>query len=486
MSHPDVLFEHPPFGVVIRAREPSGFEVTASPGLVTKTIRDARGDVVGSLHGAHIAPEPGAFTATAEEIRLSAPVASPEDFVREAIDRIHGCYVARTHGALPERLYQDCGGSIPIVYCPASRRAASSPAMIFDDAEYEARLLRDRVERLIRREGRSGWISGYLTAHRDLFRLLPNHYLDLSTWQAHRYWPTPDTFTFGTGLEEAAQDVAARLKAFMLAASSTLRVAVTLTAGFDSRILLAACNGATDRIGFITGGKPDEGLDQTAAAELAARLGLRHRLVPFIHASPAAEALWDRRVGDAVREVNRSIHPTWFALEGYDAVATGMYGETGRSRLYRQDISTINDQSATARFVISRLTLPTDDDVLASVEAWLAPIAWAPRSVVLDLAFNELRFGSWAMGQGPAQGGAMLWLMPFAQRPIMDAFMAVPPEIKGTSALFERIGETLWPDAMRYPINRYGDYRDVTSKLKKLGNRESVIRFLRDRLAGWI
>jgi hypothetical protein len=125
---------------------------------------------------------------------------------------------------------------------------------------------------------------------------------------------------------------------------------------------------------------------------------------------------------------------------------------------------------------------------MAEIEQWLAPLqGWMAPAQLLDLAYIELRGASWAMAQAPAQKAVKWTFAPFAQRTIFDAFLRVPPEIKGPSALFERTATILWYEVMDFPVNRYGDLRDLfkfISQLKKLGKRERVVRFLRARMAG--
>ena len=42
-------------------------------------------------------------------------------------------------------------------------------------------------------EGVGAWIAGDDTAHRGVRRLLPNHALDLATWEYRRHWPVADS-----------------------------------------------------------------------------------------------------------------------------------------------------------------------------------------------------------------------------------------------------------------------------------------------------
>ncbi len=476
-----------PFGIA-GAADAAGsgprLRLRLSPGMQSLPIRLADGTRLGTLSGfvlrGHHGPGIGIG---GDAITVSMPVPDATAFEKTVLDHLHGLYVIETHDALPPRLYPDAGGGVPLVYCPESHRVASSAGMMFDDAEYRERFLAERHKRLIEKEISGSWIVGRNTAHRGLYRVMPNFYLDLETWTTRRFWPRRGEFELGLPLETAAEQVATAMQGYVEAAVDQYGlVCPTFTAGFDSRLILAASRNVHQRMRFFTMGQPGDGLDQDITAIIAGRLGLNHVYVPVRQADAAQMALWDRLVGDVVSEINRKIWPTLLGLEG-DLMFTGMYGETGRCRLYRYDAGTINDHPATAAFVLKRLTLPVDAELRPDIDDWVDGISWLPRSAVLDLAFNELRFGCWAMTQGPIQQALKLTMMPFAQRPIQAAFMAVPPLEKGTETLFTRIAELLWPETMTFAVNKYGDYRDVTAKLKKLFKRDHLVRFIRDRFA---
>lgn len=468
-----------PFGITHAANG----DVACSRGLRAYPLLDSRNQRVATVYGLLLRGWAGAgLHVTADAVRTDFPVADVDIFEGQVLPGLHGMFQAVTDAPLPHRLYLDTGGCIPAVYCTRSRRIASSAYMLFDREEYQQRFLADRYERLVVHEGH-GWIAGTLTAHADVWRLLPNHYLDLETLTTHRYWPDGADFPLDMPLETAAQTVAAALRGYIEACVREHDTAIMMTAGFDSRILIAASRNVADRISFITLGKAGDGLDQDMATVIARELHLTHRLQPQVPANAAQQQLWEQYVGHVVRERNRQDFPTLGALS-HDVILTGILGETGRSHLYKQDVDRVNDQPVTASAIVARLTLPPDPETLRTVEEWLDPIRMLPPSAILDLAYDELRGGSWAMAQSPIQK-AMKWsLMPFAQRQVLAAFMSVPPATKGKSALFQRIGEILWPEAMAFPINRYGDWRDHLGKLAKLTKRESIVRYFRNRMAG--
>lgn len=417
---------------------------------------------------------------TSETIPLAVPDAVT--FEREVIPRLAGAFLIITHDRLPPRIYLDPGGSLPIVFSPEDEVAGATPALFLDDRAYAARFDHALHDAMVVREGVGGWISGTLTAHRGVHRVLPNHYLDLATWTAHRYWPRATDFATWRSFDSAVTTITSALQAFTTAACREFRVALSLTAGFDSRLLLAGARDALPACSFFTFTAPGGQIDVDVSQRLAEHFALRHRVLPVQEATEAEQVLWDRTVGNCMLEQNRITHPTLRAIDA-DAIMTGMYGELGRCRLYRQDLDEINSSVIDTGFVVSRLTLPSCRQMLANLETWFEGVAELPNSVILDLAFLELKFGSWAMGQHPLQNALKLHFQPFAQRDVLDAFLGVTPSEKGTERLFRVCIERLWPELTEIPVNKYGDYRDYLVVFGKLTNPTRVRRFLRDRLA---
>ena len=413
---------------------------------------------------------------------LHPALTNVDAFEREVLPRLAGAFLIVTHDPLPARVYLDPGGSLPLVFSPADRRAAASTALLLDDAAYEARFNHPLHDAMVVSEGVGGWITGDLTAHKGVYRVLPNHCLDLETWTSHRYWPRKDTFESWMPLGEAAEKAATAMLRFTTLASQGFRVALSLTAGFDSRLLLASAKDSLSRCSFYTFTAPGGQIDVDVAQDLARRFSLRHQLLTVEGATDEQQAIWDRTVGHCMSEQNRLTHTTLHKVDA-DAVMVGMYGELGRCRLYRQDRDSINAESIDARFVLSRLTLPDFPESLASVETWFDGISDLPNSVILDLAFLELKFGNWAMGQHPMHNSIRLHLLPFAQRDVFEAFLGVEPSEKGTEELFRACIERLWPELLEVPVNKYGNYRDYLAVLGKLSSPSRVRRFLRDRFA---
>lgn len=472
-----------PFGIYLNRGDSGGsFVLRGSSHLSSFTVRDSEQRAVATVVGILLFDPDRDITFREDEICCDFPIVCDSDFEEKVLDHIVGRFVVLTNAPLSPRLYPDVGATIPIVYDADAHIAASSAWMLFEPGQYYERLQDDIFERHVKREAGGAWLTADLTAHKGVRRVLPNHFLDLVRWETVRFRPRLTNFSLELGIDEAAEEIGTLLSRYMATACRQFRLGVTLTAGFDTRLLLAATHGLTDKVRFFTFDFHRRSMDIHIAVRLSEVLGLNFDTVPVVHASRDEQTRWDQYVGHATREINRLIHPTMHLLD-FDAIVTGMYGEIGRSRLYRQDFAKINNRKITADFVLSRLTLPKTSVFLSAVETWLSSLPGLPPSAILDLAFNELRFGSWAMAMQPIQSAIQLELMPFAQHGIQNAFMRVRPELKTTKALFRRCADFLWPDTLHVPVNKYGDYRDLTSKVHKIFDKGKLLRHVRDRFA---
>jgi hypothetical protein len=465
-----------------RVLEAAGVKVAFDRRFRVVELRDTQQTPFAVMIGFPYEQERGDFL---PEGTLTVPLGNGDvvtAFETTVIPRLAGSFILLTFGPLPPRVYLDPGGSLPLVFLAERKIAAASPALILDDAEYAERFQQDLHRATILDEGVGGWISGDLTAHRGVLRVLPNHFLDLVHWKAQRHWPKPEDFRSWMPFEQGVARASEALSRFTSAVARNFSVALTMTAGNDSRLLLASARNVAAQCEFVTFNHDTAKMDVDIAQALSRMAGVKHRVIQVIEADAQQQERWNRAVGDTVVEGNRASHPTLREVHS-DTLLTGMYGEIGRCRLYRQDLATINSERIESDFVIERLTLPHHPLTDAAFARWFDGVRGLPNSVILDLAFLELKFGNWAMGQHPAQNALKFHFLPYAQRQVLDSFMGVDPVEKTTERLFSACIRYLWPELCSMPINRYGDYRDHLVKLSKLTRPSRVRRFLRDRFA---
>lgn len=460
----------------------NGAWIAYDPEFRVSVLQDRSGREIGTTVG-YVYSEFSKDFLPAGQTILPVDIETPDDLETLVLSRISGVFVLLTAERFPARLYPDHAGAMSIVYSPDMHQAASSVALLLDEAEYRARFRADMHQALVLHETSGGWIPGTLTAHQGVWRLLANHYLDLSTWSAPRFWPRIGDFATWRDFKTASTQAAEAIADFSNAVFRNFKTSATLTAGFDTRLVVAGCRENIDHCTFFTVTAPGAEMDVDISQDIAARFGLPHRILKTDEATPEQLAIWDRMAGDCMIEAPRRTHQTLRQMTESDVVLTGLYGEVGRCRYYRQDYLAINDSKIDVRFVINRLTVPEHPDVVENLQLWLDELAGQPNSVILDISLHELKLGGWAMGQRPMTSSVKFAFMPFTQRAVLDAFIGVAPVEKGTKALFWAIINHLWPELSVFPINKYGDYRDYLVLWKKLTNPVRVRRYLRDRFA---
>jgi hypothetical protein len=459
---PDIQFETLET-IAVEFRRPLGF----------RRILDERGELVGAVLGRPIGLDKEMVPGEA----ISVPGVSKQDIV-SIVERIHelaGQYAIIIDNGDSARLYLDPGGSLSTVFDRRQGRAGSTAAMLLEPRQYAERF-RDDLFRGAR-VARDGWLPAGLTAHDGIERVLPNHYLDLSSWVQVRHWPA------GRIAERSDPDVAClEIMNVVRNTIATMRrrgaVAVALTAGNDTRLLLSACRDMTDEIDFVTvdGGSR---LDRDTAAALAARFGLRHRILTQMKASPEQAQEWLARTGHCVGGPNMLYHPSIAALRGRGCFVGGVGGEVGRGFFWRPTDK--EPFRLTAEGLVGRFGLPGHPDMHEAVAAWLASLEGLDPLQQLDLAYIEHRLGCWAFAQAYANPG-IHHVYPLVSRFVFEAALSLPVAWRASDRMVTRSIELTWPELLEIPRNRYGDWRDKKRLVMRATKKPYLVaRWLRKR-----
>ena len=178
-------------------------------------------------------------------------------------------------------IFHDAGGLRQICYAfdaEHNRLWCASQAELLSEA---AKLTPDLaalsfIEELAERTP-AYWWPGNRLPFTSAKALLPNHRLDLLDGECQRYWPYSERESLPES--EVCRRACNKLSGVMRAASNRSQLAVGLTAGWDSRLLLAAARDITDSLTYFTERSaqmaPDHN-DVVIPRKLARRLGLKH------------------------------------------------------------------------------------------------------------------------------------------------------------------------------------------------------------------
>jgi hypothetical protein len=437
-------------------------------------VRDATGTHLGVLLGRPVDMKAGRLLR--DEVTLAGRLGDARDadrFVEEQIYALSGSFLFVLDVAGVRRLYLDaCGSRSAVFDRQAGLAGATAPLLLGPEATAE-RFDRELYEALdIRHEG---WFPAGLTAHRGVERVLVNHYLDLDSWTQHRHWPTAPIAPAADPQTACARVLdATRRTVEALGAAEPL--AVALTAGNETRVILAACRSLAPGLEFVTArGAAAAGLDLDRARELAERFGLRHSVLPHRRADAEEAADWHRRAGLCIGGPNMWNHPTVSPLAGRTFIA-GFGGEIGRAFFWRR-----SDTAATAidaDRLLPRFGMPFHPRVRDAVAAWMPGVERFDAFLKLDLAYMELRMGCWAYAQSYVMPD-IPEVSPMISRESFSAMLSLDPQARRGNAVTLTSIRMAWPELLALPINRYGDYRDQLHLARRVWDHKHVRKKLR-------
>jgi hypothetical protein len=297
---------------------------------------------------------------------------------------------------------------------------------------------------------------GTATAFNEILHLLPNHCLNLTTGKCSRYWPTSPIEA--RGLDEGADEAIAILQGLMAAASNRFDLVLGMTAGYDSRIVLAASRNFLDNLSGITvrqRGMTDSHQDLVIAARLLGRLGLRHKIVKAL---PSMSDAFSTRFKENVFLAHDHYGPDAEALLNcYDrqkVVVTGSGAEVTREP-FRKRIDA-NKKHYTAQDLSQLQWMGSNHFAIQSFQQWLDGRGEPYNIHLLDLFSWEQSHGNWLAGT--QMEFDIAWrdiFTPFNCRELLVCLLSVDECYRSAPdyTVFKLLIEKMWPELMREPIN---------------------------------
>lgn len=405
-------------------------------------------------------------------LRVASLLSAGIDATAETVlDRLGGRFLLLLTISSEGRIYPDCAAQVPCVYSPEKGMAGSTADVILPDVEYEALFRRDLYSALDIEN--DGWFPGGLTAHEGVERLLPNHVLDLRDWSQKRYWPTEPverTQSPENSLEEISQIIRIQLEALL---NGPKKVAQALTAGNETRLMLACARPYLDAIEFVTlEGDTPRADDTVISRRIAHDLALNHSMLPRVVADEATVAHYMRRGGHCVGGPNRLTHPSLAPLRDGHVFVGGAIGEVGRAFFWHGEDR--QDTLLTEEMLVGRMGLPAQPMLEDRLNDWLKRLQEVDSLIALDLAYLEQRVGPW--------GGAQMFSDPTLIRhnPLgttrsIKLMLGLPDAWKRESMLTSGIIRMHWPELLSYPFNSQGAVRDLLKQLGRAARRPQLI-----------
>jgi len=366
------------------------------------------------------------------------------------------CVIAEMDGEV--RLFTDAAGLRQVMYAPVEGTVwCASQAHVLAEAlgfAFDPEALSFAASPAIL-DAPDYWWPGDRTPYSGIRRLLPNHFLDLKTGECRRFWPVEALSPLP--LEVVVPRASRRLSQLVQAAARRFELSLSLTAGWDSRLVLAASREVADRIQSTTvqliGMRPDN-RDLQIAARLARAGGLSHTIVPVgenlrpgfraaywqsataahAHWAPDAQALFDHY------QLSR-------------VAMTGSASEIARC-FYHSD--PVPAASVTPESLCDLIGMSHHPFARKALAVWWADCPRLPGYHPLDLLYWEQRAGSWlAMCQAEFDCAWRDIFTPYNCRSLLIEMLAAPESSRRAPgyALYFQMICALWPEMVQEPIN---------------------------------
>jgi hypothetical protein len=297
-------------------------------------------------------------------------------------------------------------------------------------------------------------------------RILPaNFALDLSSRKPFRYWPrTPRVEAKTEHAVEAAHEIVARS---VEAIATRWRPVVSVTAGIDSRVSLAAFRNTPDVLCFTYNrGKPDA-IDVAVASELCRRLGKPHRSLRIVGRRLGQRVYDAIALMDDYRHFKAAgpIYAVNFRNPRNIHVRSNL-AEIGRA-FWRRNIGGANFGAARmARIIEQRRGAPGHEEAMrlcrSAMTDYLKLLAYDlsdaddPRLLgydAWDLYYWEHRMTTWHAQVLLGSDFAFDTTILFNSRRLLEHLLSVPLDHRAKGAVFHALIRRLWPEAAEVPIN---------------------------------
>lgn len=313
------------------------------------------------------------------------------------------------------------------------------------------------------------WV-GEETYYQGVKHLMPNHYLDIRSLIANRYWPNIRLERID--LNEAVKLSCNYLKGVMNAVTSRYDVMMAVTSGIDSRSLLAASKEVKDKVYYFINKKPplnDNSPDIRIPSNMFKKIN-----VPFhVH---EVEGLVD----EEFRKV--FLNNTFLSKDLMLPVIYNVYFKNHQNKVNLLGVGEIvrdyygeapNDLSG--YYLAYCLKYKRSRYATTQCEKWLRGVREVAEECNVDimkLFLWEMLLGNWGAVGNSESDIAIEEFDPYDSHYIYEVMLSVDPKYtKGAVPdLFKALYKEMWPELLEFPFNPPDTIRDrIVHFLTKIG-----------------
>ena len=431
-----------------------GRELRAHPDLPMTHVESGGKSI--TLLGFVLDPDDPSATDTKILERLCRDLEKSRDLPR-ATSRLGGRWMMIVNDGAETLLFHDAAGLRQVYWSRTNDErlvCASQPGLI---AELFGLAPDPAAVDYVRSRGDSDWevywLPGDRSPYENVKALLPNHSLRLEAGAVERYWPTDDVkpIPYEQGLRESVRV----LRGLVASARRRSKLAVAMTAGWDSRLMLALSREEARDLYCYTLLYPSTShasRDVYVPAKLLRKLGIEHHLLRYPETA-------DSSFEEIAKRSSSSVHTAYCldtqALRDHfpeDRLClTGDVAEVVKVH-YRIANRT---RRPTAAELAAVAKIDPHPFAIAAFESWLEGAPQREHVDLLDLFCWEQMAGRWH-GQIRAEYDIVQEsFAPLDCRDLLITMLAVDERHRTGPkfVLFRDMLAALWKDVLQVPIN---------------------------------
>jgi len=306
-------------------------------------------------------------------------------------------------------------------------------------------------------KNREGAFVGARTRYRDCYHLMPNHYFDFTLKHQVRFYPKrplPDI-----SIKDAVATVAPLLKGTIKALYRRFPVMFAVTAGWDTRALLAAIRGLSreleyyvDRMGILHWNHPDIRIPK----KLCKALELTFRVDNSTEELPA----WFFKIIEqnvtGVRNLPKTRAIYYRFLNYQNAVNINGNGSEVCRNIFNSQ-NDIDESTLTPEKLATIFGYEDDEFTVRECERLMDSLKETTKYGfrILDIFFWEHQTGNWGAMFPAEEDIALEEVSPFNNRLIIETLLSVNPKyrIEPDYLVYRELIRSLWPEVLSMPIN---------------------------------
>lgn len=311
-------------------------------------------------------------------------------------------------------------------------------------------------------ESERSWI-GDETVFSSVKHLLPNHYLDFKNSESERFW-LDEEYSEKNSLENSINEVSSLLEGSIIGLSNRKDCMLAVTAGWDSRVLLAASKKIKNKLKYFVstnGVLSYDHMDIRIPKNLSEKLNLNLEVIDSLPAL-SDDFIETLKINVSQARTIPKTRKIQYFINSNKININGNGSEIIRSRLGNKHPNTITIKYLKDIFSLNAYdgfnASKYDEYVEIQIKKWLkksTSFSESKNFSLVNLFYWEQRMGNWGAMYQAEQDIAIEEFSPFNNRKVLmilnsveNKYMSGPKYI-----FFLKIAENLWNETLSEPVN---------------------------------